>query len=203
MKRYIVMLMLLATLLTSCAIIPEEMIEKIEELLKVEEQVEQDQDEEEEINEEIINKDKIDENKVDEEKIPIETNEELLAMENEMVDLVNQEREKNGLNKLEIDEELRTVARVKSKDIADNDYFDHISPTYGSPFDMMEKFGIRFTQAAENLAGHQSVKQAHEGLMNSKGHRENILNPSLTRIGIGISTDDKYLYIFTQMFITK
>ena len=156
-------------------------------------------------NKEVLNKDSIpneEENKIIiEEKI--ETNEKLLEMENEMIDLVNGEREKNGLNKLEIDEELRDIARIKSEDIAEKDYFDHTSPTYGTPFEMMERFGIDFIQAAENLAGHYSVEAAHEGLMNSQGHRENILRSGLTHIGIGIRPDDKYGYIFTQMFITK
>lgn len=138
---------------------------------------------------------------INEEKL--ETSEVLLEMEKKMMDLVNQEREENGLNKLELDEELRNVARIKSEDIVKNDYFDHTSPIYGTPFEMMEGFGIHFTQAAENLAGHQSVELAHEGLMNSKGHRENILRTGLSHMGIGIMPDDKYGYIFTQMFITK
>ena len=120
-----------------------------------------------------------------------------------MIDLVNQEREKNNLNILALDEELRNVARIKSEDIAMNNYFDHNSPTYGSPFEMMDKFGIKYRQAAENLAGHQSVALAHDGLMNSQGHRENILEDGLTHIGIGIRRDEKYGYIFTQMFISK
>ncbi len=136
-------------------------------------------------------------------KESIEVSDKLVEMENEMVDLVNKEREENNLNKLELDEELRNVARIKSKDIAENNYFDHTSPSYGSPFEMMERFGIDFFQAAENLAGHQSVKQAHEGLMDSKGHRENILRSGLTHIGIGIAKDDEYKFIFTQMFIAR
>ncbi len=136
-------------------------------------------------------------------KESIEVSDKLVEMENEMVDLVNKEREENNLNKLELDEELRNVARIKSKDIAENNYFDHTSPSYGSPFEMMERFGIDFFQAAENLAGHQSVKQAHEGLMDSKGHRENILRSGLTHIGIGIVKDDEYKFIFTQMFIAR
>lgn len=153
--------------------------------------------------EERANKEDGDKEEENIDKESLETSDKLLEMENEMIDLVNKEREENNLNKLELDEELRNVARIKSKDIAENNYFDHTSPSYGSPFEMMERFEIDFFQAAENLAGHQSVKQAHEGLMDSKGHRENILRSGLTHIGIGIVKDDEYKFIFTQMFIAR
>lgn len=133
----------------------------------------------------------------------VETNENLIDMEEKMLTLINEERAKNDLNKLSLNEDLRNVARIKSKDIAENDYFSHTSPTYGSPFDMMKEFEISFIKAAENLAGDRSVQSAHKGLMNSKGHRKNILEPDLSQIGIGIKEDDKYGYIFTQMFITQ
>lgn len=134
---------------------------------------------------------------------PSETTKELSQMEEKMINLVNEEREKEGLSKLELDKNLRKIARLKSKDISEKDYFSHTSPTYGTPFEMMEEFDISFKMAAENLAGHRSVNLAHEGLMDSKGHRENILRPELTYIGVGIVEDQKYGYIFTQMFITK
>lgn len=132
-----------------------------------------------------------------------EQSEELSEMESQMVNLVNQERAKNNLSQLEVDTNLREVARLKSKDLARDVYFAHESPVYGSPFDMMQTYGIDFTQAGENLAGHQSVEEAHEGLMNSKSHRENILKPEFTHIGIGVKESEKFKYIFTQMFITK
>ena len=137
------------------------------------------------------------------EEEPSETTKELSQMEEKMINLVNEEREKEGLSKLELDKNLRKIARLKSKDISEKDYFSHTSPTYGTPFEMMEEFDISFKMAAENLAGHRSVNLAHEGLMDSKGHRENILRPELTYIGVGIVEDQKYGYIFTQMFITK
>ena len=81
-----------------------------------------------------------------------ETSSELSAFEQEVVTLTNAERAKQGLAALEIDTELSKVARVKSQDMKDNNYFDHTSPTYGSPFDMMKKFGISYTSAGENIA---------------------------------------------------
>ncbi len=192
--KYIIVFILIISILSFYTANPINMIDGIQELFQ----------EEEDLNGQNLNiKVRDEDQEVIKDKEELETNEELLKMENEMMDLVNQEREKNNLNILALDEELRDVARVKSEDIAANNYFDHTSPTYGSPFEMMDKFGIRYTQAAENLAGHRSVKLAHNGLMDSQGHRENILKSGLTHIGIGIRRDEKYGYIFTQMFITK
>lgn len=123
----------------------------------------------------------------------------LNASEQKMVDLVNQERAKAGVAPLKVDLELSRVARIKSQDMRDNNYFSHTSPTYGSPFDMMKSFGISYRTAGENIAKHSSVESAHTGLMNSDGHRKNILNPNFTHIGIGI-VDGRY---YTQMFIGR
>ena len=123
----------------------------------------------------------------------------LSAAEQKMIDLVNQERVKAGVAPLKVDLELSRVARIKSQDMKDNNYFSHTSPTYGSPFEMMKSFGISYRTAGENIAKHSSVEGAHTGLMNSEGHRKNILNPSFTHIGIGI-VDNRY---FTQMFIGR
>lgn len=122
------------------------------------------------------------------------------AEEQQMVDLVNQERQKQGLAPLKVNNELVKVARLKAKDMIDNDYFDHQSPTYGSPFDMMKQFNISFQTAGENLAGHQSVEGAHNGLMNSDGHRANILNGQFKEIGIGIVDGGPYGKMFVQLF---
>lgn len=123
--------------------------------------------------------------------------------EQRMVDLVNQERTKNGLAALIVDLEVAKVAAIKSQDMADNNYFSHNSPTYGSPFDMMKKFNIKYLHAGENLAGNSSVESAHRALMNSSGHRQNILSPDFTHIGIGIRPSSRYGYLYTQMFISK
>lgn len=127
----------------------------------------------------------------------------LSAQEQEMVDLVNMERNKNNLSPLQVDLELARVARIKSQDMVDNNYFSHYSPNYGSPFDMLKSFGIKYLHAGENIAGNSSVQRAHESLMNSSGHRKNILSTDYTHIGIGIKPSDRYGYMFTQMFISK
>ncbi|MBS4040137.1 MAG: hypothetical protein KGZ81_06010, partial [Flavobacteriales bacterium] len=110
----------------------------------------------------------------------------------------NQARREAGLKDLIIDTDLAYVSRVKSKDMHDNNYFSHTSPTHGSPFDMMRAFGIQYKGAAENIAKNSSVQAAHNAFMNSEGHRKNILNPNLTHIGIGIHSG-----YYTQMFISK
>lgn len=129
-----------------------------------------------------------------------ETSAELTADEQQMLNLVNQEREKQGLPALKADPELTKVARVKAKDMIDNNYFDHNSPTYGSPFDMMKKFGVEYNTAGENLAGNSSVEGAHTSLMNSQGHRENILKSDYTNVGIGVVDGGQYGKMFVQLF---
>ncbi|MFG6497001.1 CAP domain-containing protein [Fictibacillus sp. UD] len=125
---------------------------------------------------------------------------ELTAQEQQMLDLVNQEREKQGLPALKADPELTKVARVKAKDMIDNNYFDHNSPKYGSPFDMLKQFGVEYKTAGENLAGNSSVEGAHTSLMNSQGHRENILKSDYTNVGIGVVDGGQYGKMFVQMF---
>ncbi|AET61310.1 CAP domain-containing protein [Paenibacillus terrae] len=103
----------------------------------------------------------------------------------EVVKLVNNERSKNGLKPLTSDAKLTEVALAKAKDMSTNNYFDHTSPTYGSPFDMMKKFGVTYTYAGENIAmGQQTPQEVMKAWMNSQGHRENILKAEYTQIGV-------------------
>jgi len=118
-----------------------------------------------------------------------------------MVDLINAERAKVGASPLTIDAKVTEVARLKSQDMINKGYFSHTSPTYGSPFDMLKSFGVSYRAAGENIAMNRSMTSAHTALMNSSGHRKNILSTSYSRIGVGIVSDARgYLYI-TQMFI--
>jgi uncharacterized YkwD family protein len=103
----------------------------------------------------------------------------------EVVKLVNNERSKQGLKPLTSDAKLTEVALAKAKDMSNNNYFDHTSPTYGSPFDMMKKFGVSYTYAGENIAkGQQTPQEVMKDWMNSQGHRENILKAEYTQIGV-------------------
>lgn len=119
--------------------------------------------------------------------------------EQEVVDLVNEIRKEYGLSELTLNTELSAVARAKSQDMKDNQYFDHTSPTYGSPFDMMKTFGISYRTAGENIAmGYRTPEAVVDGWMNSEGHRANILNASFKEIGVGYVSSGNY---WTQMFI--
>ncbi|ARK30880.1 CAP domain-containing protein [Halalkalibacter krulwichiae] len=120
--------------------------------------------------------------------------------EQQMIDLVNQERVEQGLSPLEVNEQLTEVARVKAQDMIDNQYFSHQSPTYGSPFDMLTQFNVSYRTAGENLAGNQTVEAAHQALMNSDGHRANILSSEFGEVGIGIVEGGPYGKMFVQLF---
>ncbi|MED4891638.1 MULTISPECIES: CAP domain-containing protein [Heyndrickxia] len=125
----------------------------------------------------------------------------LNAYEKQVVTLVNEERAKNGLGALKIVTVLSKMARVKSNDMATHQYFDHTSPTYGSPFDMMKQFGISYQYAGENIAmGQQTPQEVMNAWMNSEGHRANILNKNFTHIGVGYVENGHY---WTQEFIGK
>lgn len=107
------------------------------------------------------------------------------AYANQVVDLVNQERAKAGLSALVIDSKLAQMAMDKAVDMYNNNYFDHNSPTYGSPFNMMKTYGISYTYAGENIAkGQRTPQEVMTAWMNSQGHRENILNANYTKIGV-------------------
>ena len=123
----------------------------------------------------------------------------LSAYELEVVRLINDIRAQYGLSALKANAELSRVARIKSQDMHDRGYFSHSSPTYGSPFDMMKSFGIRYRTAGENIAmGYRTPQSVVDGWMNSEGHRANILNSSFTEIGVGYVASGNY---WTQMFI--
>jgi len=122
------------------------------------------------------------------------------SIEQEVARLVNIERQKAGLAPLTLSTELSKVARIKSQDMADKNYFSHTSPTYGDPFAMMKSFGIKYGYAGENIAkGYNSAESVMNGWMNSSGHRANILNPNFKTIGVGYVKANGTTY-WTQMF---
>lgn len=135
-------------------------------------------------------------------KINIPSIDDVKALENEVIRLTNIERSKAGLPALKANWELSRVARYKSQDMVNKNYFSHQSPTYGSPFQMMESFGIRFTAAGENIAyGQRNPEEVVRAWMNSPGHRANILSSSYTEIGVGVAKKSNGTLYWTQMFI--
>lgn len=124
------------------------------------------------------------------------------GLETKVVWLVNKERKKYGLSYLKENWELSRIARYKSKDMINKHYFSHYSPTYGSPFTMIQNFGLRYYSAGENIAyGMNSPEAVMKGWLNSPGHRSNILSSSYSQIGVGLAIDKNGRYYWTQMFI--
>jgi uncharacterized protein YkwD/uncharacterized membrane protein required for colicin V production len=120
--------------------------------------------------------------------------------EDALLALLNKERTSRGLQPLSMNEDARKVARDHSKDMFENGYFSHISLDGKSPFDRMRAGGVEFGTAGENLALAPTVPLAHQGLMNSPGHRANILNPKYRTVGIGIIDGGPYGLMSTQDF---
>ncbi len=106
--------------------------------------------------------------------------------EEEMLELVNKERTKKGLKAVQSDKEMSQVGRKHCLDMFERSYFSHYTPEGKSPFDRIRAAGIKYTYAGENLAYAPSVEIAHQGLMSSLGHRENILRKEFGRLGIGV-----------------
>lgn len=123
--------------------------------------------------------------------------------EKEVFDLINNQRTQNGLSALKLDTETLRVARIKAQDMVDNNYFSHNSPTYGSPFQMLNSFKISYKTAGENIAGNSSNSSAVTAWMNSSGHKANILNRSFNYTGIGVVKSSKYGKVYVQMFLGK
>lgn len=123
--------------------------------------------------------------------------------EQEVFDLINKQRQDNGLEALKIDDEVQNVARIKAKDMVDNNYFAHNSPTYGTPFEMMKNFGIKYKAAGENIAGNSSNQGAVTAWMNSEGHRKNILSNNYNYTGVAVVSSKTYGKVYVQMFIGK
>ncbi|WP_406687003.1 CAP domain-containing protein [Rossellomorea vietnamensis] len=126
------------------------------------------------------------------------------GFEYQLFDLTNATRVEKGLNVLSWDSLVRDTARKHSLDMAEQDYFSHTNLEGQSPFDRMEEDQVAFRTAGENLAyGQLSSIFAHEGLMNSKGHRENILQPHYEHLGIGVAFNEKSQPYYTENFYSN
>lgn len=118
--------------------------------------------------------------------------------------LVNSERAKQGLSALTLSTELSSIATTKAKDMAVNNYFSHTSPTYGSPFEMLQKFGVSYKSAGENIAAGQSTAEdVMQSWMNSSGHRANILNANYKELGVGYYKGGSYGTYWVQLFVSR
>lgn len=122
------------------------------------------------------------------------------AAEEKMLSILNSERVKQDLTPLVMDDNLRSVARMHSKDMLERGYFSHYTPDGKSPFDRMNEVGITYNFAGENLAFSANVDLAMQGLMQSPGHRANILSPNFRKVGIGVIDAGIYGQMFSQEF---
>jgi uncharacterized YkwD family protein len=127
----------------------------------------------------------------------------LTAQESLMYNLLNQDRRNNGLSPLSLDMNLVNLARMKSQDMYQNNYFSHTSPTYGSAYNMEKNAGLNYSiMGAENIAKAPTVQYTENAFMNSSGHRANILNPQHNTVGIGV-TNSQSGVVVTQLFAKK
>jgi len=128
--------------------------------------------------------------------------------EKRFVDLINYERRRIGLKPLRIDPLLVEVSRGHSKEMADKDYFDHISPTPGLRTALDRYFAAVKRRPSWALVGENlfycsiiDINRGHTCLMESVTHRDNILNPRFERVGVGIYTNENGEFWVTQMFL--
>lgn len=120
--------------------------------------------------------------------------------ERELLDLTNHERESRGIRPLMLDETILPVARSHSTDMFKRSYFSHMTPDGITPAERMINGNVDFLLSGENLAFAPTTKLAHQGLMNSPGHRENILRAEFSRVGIGVIDGGIYGKMYTQNF---
>ncbi len=123
------------------------------------------------------------------------------AQEQLAANLLNQDRANNGLSALTLDPELCRIARIKSTDMFQNNYFAHQSPTLGNAGDLLRSNGYKFSGWGENIAHHANVTKAQAAFMSSDGHRRNILGSQWTKMGIGVCFDKNGFVYVTQIFV--
>ena len=124
----------------------------------------------------------------------------LSAQEHTARNLMNSDRASYGLPALVLDPELCRIARIKSEDMRDNQYFAHTSPTYGDVRDMLSHFGYRFAGAGENIAHHATIEKCQAAFLSSPGHRSNIMSRAYTKFGVGVAVDQNGHVYLTQIF---
>ncbi|MBR5390379.1 MAG: hypothetical protein IK141_03635 [Clostridia bacterium] len=122
------------------------------------------------------------------------------AQEQKVWNLLNRDRQSNGLPALPLDPELSRIARIKSCDMNSQHYFAHESPTYGNAASMLRAFGYAFNGVGENIAHHATVEKAEAAFLSSQGHRGNILGRQWTKVGVGVCVDKNGFVYVTQLF---
>lgn len=121
--------------------------------------------------------------------------------EQRALELINEYRNKNGLEDLKPFSELQKVAKLKAEDLVNNNYFSHTSPILGTPFEMLKANEVSYKIAGENLAGNTTPERAVESWINSTSHRENILEERFEYTGICAIESPVYGKVYVQLFI--
>lgn len=127
----------------------------------------------------------------------------LTSDETTLLSIINDERAKNNLPNLQIDECLQNVAKLKANDLVQNSYFSHISPTYGTPFEMLKANNISYKTASENIAGNSDIKSAFDAWISSDSHKANILSKDYNYTGIAVVDSIAYGKVIVELFIGK
>ncbi len=127
----------------------------------------------------------------------------LTSDETTLLSIINEKRTKNNLPHLEIDESLQNVAKLKANDLVQNNYFSHISPTYGTPFEMLKSNNISYKTASENIAGNSDIKSAFDAWISSESHKANILSNEYNYTGIAVVDSIAYGKVIVELFVGK
>jgi uncharacterized protein YkwD len=126
------------------------------------------------------------------------------GFEYQLFDLTNATRVKHGASPLSWEESALTTVRDHSADMAENNYFSHTNLDGQSPFDRLSEDAIAYHMAGENLAsGQPSSIFAHEGLMNSLGHRENKLKSGYQSLVVGVSFNEENQPFYTENYLAN
>ena len=125
----------------------------------------------------------------------------LTEEEQEVLNLINKNREERGIKTLKTYSKLQQIAKLKAVDIVTNNYFSHNSPTLGTPFEMLKAYGIDYKISGENLAGNINSERAVNAWMNSESHRENILEEKYEYTGICVLNSKTYGNVYVELFI--
>ena len=124
----------------------------------------------------------------------------LSAQEEILLNLLNQDRKSAGLAPLAHDPALSRIARMKSEDMLQGNYFAHKSPTWGTAREMLTRLGYDFAACGENIARHATIQKAQAAFLSSEGHRRNILSANWQRVGVGVALDANGHPYVTQLF---
>ena len=133
------------------------------------------------------------------ERISTNLGSDLNSLKNQFLYLVNKDRQEQGLNKLNLDSSINSLAQFRSDDMVNNNYFSHYDKNGNSANDIRKNYAISQV-IAENIAKDTTLELAEYGLMRSAIHRANILSAEWTRMGVGITEDPSGGYIFVQLF---